>query len=682
MELESILDLLEGVEATGGGNYKACCPAHDDKNPSLGIKEDKDTGTIVLNCLAGCTFDAIIKALKLDSKDLFINNSSFNKKNPAAIGAAAGNFRPLKDITKEDEARAVKELRYIKLKGKHPIHAIKPEKGGRTFTLAEVKNCQNVAVLLDSPYIVLDIDTHGDEGTQQQHKEEANLEALKRVLEAQKINTVHYPTLHGYHIWLKTSKNQQNHINHIKAGAGSILACGIVADALHGSGVDDVHYTRIKVQGQWLIEPDRLISDNIGDLPACLLPIDINKELKYNILNTYNKTNVIMELVSAMKAAGLPREKCTEVAHVIDDNIFLKGLEATNIDWSKIHMKKEEKEAPEPFKIISYTKEEAENIKELEYIYKINNHILPRGVVGMISSRGGLGKSFFIQNLVTQLTLQDKNLFLNMNVIEPDVKVLYMSLEDVETVVLNRFKDIKNNLKLTEEQRTKIFNNIDFIYDCGRLENDGGKAIKKKIIEAIEKNKYKLIVIDTLSRFCPLEAETSNIDATKFIQELEDIAHTTNCTILLIHHTNKESITSGAVLAVSRGSSALTDGVRNLLVLKDVYKEEGTTQKQRTATEKYKEVLKINNLTSIFTVHTSKSNYSPGFSAGMVITTNFKMEEVSAAYMAVISDMIYRKDTSIHKIPDKIKYDHKTLGAHGGFTPAENIGNQKIMTEF
>jgi len=53
--------LNNGKAIKAGKGYLTCCPAHDDKNPSLSVI-DGDKGTIVL-CHAGCPFVAIIAAL-------------------------------------------------------------------------------------------------------------------------------------------------------------------------------------------------------------------------------------------------------------------------------------------------------------------------------------------------------------------------------------------------------------------------------------------------------------------------------------------------------------------------------------------------------------------------------------------------------------------------------------------
>ncbi len=72
----------------------------------------------------------------------------------------------------------------------------------------------------------------------------------------------------------------------------------------------------------------------------------------------------------------------------------------------------------------------------------------------------------------------------------------------------------------------------------------------------------RLIVIDPGSRFRGGE-ENSNEDATRFIEALEKLAQQTGATVMLAHHANKVSSSTGDVSqSASRGASALTDGLR------------------------------------------------------------------------------------------------------------------------
>ena len=74
MYISDCLDKIEVRTGTrpkkGNGGYIACCPAHDDQNPSLSITEGDD-GKVLLHCFAGCTIDEICKACDLKVSDLF-----------------------------------------------------------------------------------------------------------------------------------------------------------------------------------------------------------------------------------------------------------------------------------------------------------------------------------------------------------------------------------------------------------------------------------------------------------------------------------------------------------------------------------------------------------------------------------------------------------------------------------
>lgn len=59
--LEKVLVRLDKVKAAGSGRWKACCPAHDDRDPSLSVRE-ADDGKVLVHCWAGCTTREILAA--------------------------------------------------------------------------------------------------------------------------------------------------------------------------------------------------------------------------------------------------------------------------------------------------------------------------------------------------------------------------------------------------------------------------------------------------------------------------------------------------------------------------------------------------------------------------------------------------------------------------------------------
>jgi putative DNA primase/helicase len=92
--IDKVLEALEDYSERGD-EIQALCPAHDDIEPSLSIKE-ADDGRVLLHCHAGCATGDIVEGLGLDMTDLFSKNG-----------------RPSKPLAKEDrpaEVRTVDEL--------------------------------------------------------------------------------------------------------------------------------------------------------------------------------------------------------------------------------------------------------------------------------------------------------------------------------------------------------------------------------------------------------------------------------------------------------------------------------------------------------------------------------------------------------------------------------------------
>lgn len=70
MSVETLLSRLECVKPGGSGRWNARCPAHDDKGPSLSIRE-LDDGRILVHCFAGCAAHEVVMAIGLEITDLF-----------------------------------------------------------------------------------------------------------------------------------------------------------------------------------------------------------------------------------------------------------------------------------------------------------------------------------------------------------------------------------------------------------------------------------------------------------------------------------------------------------------------------------------------------------------------------------------------------------------------------------
>lgn len=76
MKLKELLNLLKNAKETGDNKYIACCPSHDDNNPSLAIMLSRDGKRIILKCFAGCSESNVLNSLGLEKSDLYINSDT------------------------------------------------------------------------------------------------------------------------------------------------------------------------------------------------------------------------------------------------------------------------------------------------------------------------------------------------------------------------------------------------------------------------------------------------------------------------------------------------------------------------------------------------------------------------------------------------------------------------------
>lgn len=69
MTTDVLLRHLDGVRKTGVGKYIARCPAHDDRSPSLAIKDCGD-GRVLVHCFVGCETEDVLTAIGLTFADI------------------------------------------------------------------------------------------------------------------------------------------------------------------------------------------------------------------------------------------------------------------------------------------------------------------------------------------------------------------------------------------------------------------------------------------------------------------------------------------------------------------------------------------------------------------------------------------------------------------------------------
>lgn len=122
MSVDVIISKLEKVKPTGSGRWIACCPSHDDRRPSLAVRE-LDDGRVLIHCFAGCEVDSVLSSLGLQMTDLFPDDPEIKaykrERRPfnaidvlrcvafevAVTSVAAGNLAKGQTLTPDDYLR-------------------------------------------------------------------------------------------------------------------------------------------------------------------------------------------------------------------------------------------------------------------------------------------------------------------------------------------------------------------------------------------------------------------------------------------------------------------------------------------------------------------------------------------------------------------------------------------------
>ncbi|RLJ02375.1 MAG: hypothetical protein DRP08_04615 [Candidatus Aenigmatarchaeota archaeon] len=76
--IDTLLASLHKVRKTGNNKWQACCPAHEDSDPSLAITTVSD-GRILIHCFAGCSPLDILAAVDMSMTDLFPDGALANE---------------------------------------------------------------------------------------------------------------------------------------------------------------------------------------------------------------------------------------------------------------------------------------------------------------------------------------------------------------------------------------------------------------------------------------------------------------------------------------------------------------------------------------------------------------------------------------------------------------------------
>lgn len=118
--MHPILERLQKVRPSGYGKFMACCPAHEDRSPSLSVRVE-DNGKVLLHCFAGCPPEDVVEAVGMRMMDLAprdfeptANNANLSHERMVLL-VAESNRAAGKILSKDDLER--ERIAYLKTRG-------------------------------------------------------------------------------------------------------------------------------------------------------------------------------------------------------------------------------------------------------------------------------------------------------------------------------------------------------------------------------------------------------------------------------------------------------------------------------------------------------------------------------------------------------------------------------------
>ena len=463
--VNTLLERLDGVKQSGKG-WIARCPAHADGRPSLKV-DTGDDGRVLLYCHAGCETAAIVEALGMEARDLFVRDA------PAA--APTVSFTTGERITYDycDETGA---LAYQEVRDPPKRFWLRRTdgRGGWTMGLGDVARLLwNLPELIARPGETVFL----CEGA----KDASRLQSLG-LLATTTANGASAPWLDTYSEALRG----RDVVIMVDNDAAGITCAQQRATALSGIA------TSVK---------------------AVLLP------------GLPPKGDVSDWLVTG-------RTKAELIEIVKDAPEWTPGADATT---------------PEPvapgFRPLSIAELEALQLPEREDV--VDGGMLVAGSVTLLSAREKSGKTLICTDLACCVASEQP--FLDRAV--RSGPVIFIALEENVREVRQRILD---RLGTQRDVPLWVLPANGFSEDVFRIDHPASMGM---VVNMVREFAPSVVIIDTMREAHRLRENESD-DMGPLMRPLRQVAHETNCAVVLLHHLNK---TGG-----SRGSTAIAAGVDQL----------------------------------------------------------------------------------------------------------------------
>ncbi len=197
-------------------------------------------------------------------------------------------------------------LRYIILNNdKTP--AEKLSDGGHP--LEEVKDFDNLAVLIPEPYVVLDFDTTSD------------AEIILRIVKDLDVKCLAMKTSRGVHLWFKSPEPMKNSIK-------TKCAIGLHYDV---RSYGKLSYTVVKQNGVWRKWVHVCKGDEVDEVPSWLQPLSSKYNFKGMVAGD-GRNAALFEYILVMQGKGYNRKQIRKTIKIINNYVFKEPLSESELE--------------------------------------------------------------------------------------------------------------------------------------------------------------------------------------------------------------------------------------------------------------------------------------------------------------------------------------------------------------
>jgi RecA-family ATPase len=211
-----------------------------------------------------------------------------------------------------------------------------------------------------------------------------------------------------------------------------------------------------------------------------------------------------------------------------------------------------------------------------EPVEMVIDGMLPKGIVSMLYSAGGVGKSTIALNMAVKIALANKYVSDFIGHPVRGGRVAIITAEDPDHILHNRFvgtvRAVAEEYELEyNDVEQALLDNLYIISTVGKslplFSVDGDALVTTEHYDSLMRvltkaNDLQLVTIDTKTRYSPAEG-MGNVTATQEITHYENMARVTGASVMLLHHTNKASRDGSQTGAQAfRDATATFDSVR------------------------------------------------------------------------------------------------------------------------